>query len=165
MQVVLHAKLAEQDGRFTLDDIAEGIRAKLIRRHPHVFADADAATPELVEGAWERLKARERPERRSVLDGIPRPMPALARAQAVLGRAQRNGFRRPPSAESNLGEAALDLAMQAREAGLNAEDAARDALDRFETRLRGIERKLAESGRKLADVPQEELEAEWNAAS
>ena len=165
MQVVLHAKLAEQDGRFTLDDIAEGIRAKLIRRHPHVFADADADTPELVEGAWERLKARERPERRSVLDGIPRPMPALARAQAVLGRAQRNGFRRPPSAESNLGEAALDLAMQAREAGLNAEDAARDALDRFETRLRGIERKLAESGRKLADVPQEELDAEWHAAS
>lgn len=165
MQIVLHAKLAEQDGQFTLDDVAEGIRSKLIRRHPHVFADtALGDTPELIEGAWERLKARERPERQSVLDGLPRQMPALARAQAILGRAERNGFRRPQSSSDDLGEAALNLAMQARESGLNAEDAARDALDHFESRLRHVEQKLAKSGRKLADAPQEELEQEWNAA-
>ena len=166
MQIVLHAKLAEQDGQFTLDDVAEGIRAKLIRRHPHVFADtAIGDTPELIEGAWERLKARERPERQSVLDGIPRQMPALARAQTILARAQRNGFRRPQSTSNDLGEAALNLAMQARESGLNAEDAARDALDDFESRLRRIEQNLANSGRKLADIPQAELEQEWIAAS
>ena len=165
MQVVLHAKLAEQSGGFTLDDVAEGIRAKLIRRHPHVFAEAEAGSPEAVEGVWERLKARERPERQSVLDGIPRDMPALARAQAVLGRAARNGFRRPDAPDAGIGEAILDLAMQAREAGTNAEDATRDALDEFERRLRQIEQSVAEDGRRLPDASPEEIQALWAAAS
>jgi len=164
LQIVLHSKIAEQDGRFDLGDVAEGIRAKLVRRHPHVFADAESGTPEWVEGAWERLKAAERPERRSVLDGIPRAMPALARAQAVLGRAERNGFRRPASQDGDLGQSALDLAIQAKDAGRNAEDDARDALDEFERRLRSMEATLAEDGRKLSDAPQAELQALWRAA-
>ena len=164
LQVLLHAKIAEQDGRFDFGDVAEGIRAKLVRRHPHVFADAESGTPEWVEGAWERLKAAERPERRSVLDGIPRTMPALARAQAVLGRAERNGFRRPASENGDLGQSALDLAIQAKDAGQSAEDAARDALDEFERRLRGMEAALAADGRKLSDASDKELQRLWNDA-
>ncbi len=141
MQVVLHAKLAEQAGEFTLDDVAEGIRAKLVRRHPHVFADGTADTPKLVEGAWERLKARERPERQSVLDGVPKTLPALARAQTILGRAQRNGFDRVRSDSESLGERLLDLVAEARELDLSAEDAARDALADFERAVRQSERR------------------------
>lgn len=137
MQVVLHAKLAEQAGKFTLDDVSEGIRAKLVRRHPHVFGDGTANTPKLVEGAWERLKARERPQRESVLDGVPNTLPALARAQSILGRAERNGFAREPSSSTELGERLLNLVQEARDADLAAEDALRDALDAFE---RGIRR-------------------------
>ena len=94
MQVVLHAKLAEQDGAFDLDDVSEGIRAKLVRRHPHVFADAHVDSAAGTEQMWERLKARERPTRESVLDGVPKTLPALARAQSILGRAARNGLPR-----------------------------------------------------------------------
>ena len=139
MQVVLHAKLAEQDGEFTLDDVSEGIRAKLVRRHPHVFGDGTANTPKLVEGAWERLKARERPERESVLDGVPRTLPALARAQSILGRAERNGFERKSVESGDLGERLLNLVQEAREQDLSAEDALRDALGAFERSVRAQE--------------------------
>lgn len=139
MQVVLHAKLAEQAGQFTLDDVSEGIRAKLVRRHPHVFGDASANTPKLVEGAWERLKARERPHRESVLDGVPKTLPALARAQSILGRAQRNGFERHGVESDELGERLLNLVQEARELDLSAEDALRDALGAFEQGVRSRE--------------------------
>lgn len=141
MQVVLHAKLAEQAGDFTLDDVSEGIRAKLVRRHPHVFGDGTADTPKLVEGAWEQLKARERPNRESVLDGVPRTLPALARAQSILGRAERNGYGRKSSKSKELGERLLNLVQEARDADMAAEDVLRDALDAFE---RGIRRQEAQ---------------------
>ena len=136
MQVVLHAKLAEQAGEFTLDDVSESIRAKLVRRHPHVFGDGTASTPKLVEGAWERLKARERPNRESVLDGVPRTLPALARAQSILGRAERNGFPREAEDSVDLGQQILSLVQQARSEEVSAEDALRDALGAFERGVR-----------------------------
>ena len=136
MQVVLHAKLAEQAGDFTLDDVSESIRAKLVRRHPHVFGDGTANTPKLVEGAWERLKARERPNRESVLDGVPKTLPALARAQSILGRAERNGFTRGVEGSAALGQRLLDLVQEAREADVSAEDSLRDALSAFERGVR-----------------------------
>ncbi len=139
MQVVLHAKLAEQAGQFTLDDVSEGIRAKLVRRHPHVFGDATADTPKLVEGAWERIKARERPHRESVLDGVPKTLPSLARAQSILGRAQRNGFERDGVESDELGERLLNLVQEARKLDLSAEDALRDALGAFEQGVRSRE--------------------------
>lgn len=136
MQVVLHAKLADQAGDFTLDDVSESIRAKLVRRHPHVFGDATANTPKLVEGAWERLKARERPNRKSVLDGVPNTLPALARAQSILGRAERNGYAREAQDSTELGQRLLDLVQEARDADTSAEDALRDALAAFERGVR-----------------------------
>ena len=140
MQVVLHAKLAEQAGEFTLDDVSEGIRSKLVRRHPHVFGEGSADTPKLVEGAWERLKAQERPHRESVLDGVPNTLPALARAQSILGRAERNGFGRELSGSDDLGQRLLDLVQHARAQDVSAEDALRDALGAFERGVRARER-------------------------
>ncbi len=164
MQVVLHAKLAEQDGHFTLDDVAEGIRAKLVRRHPHVFGDASADSAAWVEGAWERLKARERPNRESVLDGVPKSIPALARAQSLLGRAQRNGLARETAKSNDLGERVLDLVLEAREHELNLEDAARDALDRFERSVRDLEAEIRAEDRTLSDLEPEELRQRWQEA-
>ena len=140
MQVVLHAKLAEQAGDFTLDDVSEGIRAKLVRRHPHVFGDGTADTPKLVEGAWERIKAEERPQRESVLDGVPKTLPSLARAQSILGRAERNGFARELAHSEDLGQRLLDLVQHARAHDISAEDALRDALAAFERGVRSLER-------------------------
>ena len=91
LEVLLHVQIAEESGDFTLSDVVYGISDKLVRRHPHVFADAVADTPEAVVEQWDEIKSRERGDR-SALAGIPETLPALARAQALQRRAERVGF-------------------------------------------------------------------------
>ncbi len=168
MQVVLHAKLAEQDGAFDLDDVSEGIRAKLVRRHPHVFADAHVDSAAATEQMWERLKAHERPTRESVLDGVPKTLPALARAQSILGRADRNGLPRRHSGaagDASIGDQILDLVLAARSADLSAEDEARDALAHFESRVRRLESQLRSEDLSLTDLNPEALTQRWSASA
>lgn len=88
-QVLFHAEIASRDGAeaFDIDDVARNLAAKMIRRHPHVFGDAVAATPEEVRVLWTAAKAAEKHDRRSVLDGVSQRMPSLALAQKLLARA------------------------------------------------------------------------------
>ncbi|HSA53585.1 MAG TPA: MazG family protein [Yinghuangia sp.] len=97
LQVVFHARVAEEDpdDPFTIDDVAGGIVAKLMHRHPHVFGDVVAETAEHVERNWEELKATEKAERESVVDGIPLGQPALSLAGKVLSRTRRAGLDVP----------------------------------------------------------------------
>jgi XTP/dITP diphosphohydrolase len=98
LQVVFHARVAAEhpEQPWTIDDVAAGITAKLVRRHPHVFADATAPTAAHVEVAWERIKAAEK-QRESALDGIPDTLPALALAAKTVSRARRARLPLPPS--------------------------------------------------------------------
>lgn len=148
LQVVFHARVAQEgaDGGFTLDDVADAVAAKLIRRHPHVFArddgaghSAGAATAGQVHARWESIKSAE-PGRTSVLDGIPRDLPALARAQKVI---RRSGSLRPsvpsgvgPVGEpSSMGERLFAIAVEAEAAGVNAEQELRAAVRRVERQV------------------------------
>jgi MazG family protein len=92
LQVALHSQIAAEEGRFTLDDVAAEIADKLVRRHPHVFGEQRLPDSEAVLKQWDQLKRTEKSERRSALDGVPRPLPALARAQKIQGKAARVGF-------------------------------------------------------------------------
>ena len=92
LEVLLHVQIAEESGQFTIDDVVFSISDKLVRRHPHVFADAVAETPEAVVEQWDRLKSGEA-NRSSALDGIPPGLPALAQAQTIQRRASRAGFK------------------------------------------------------------------------
>jgi XTP/dITP diphosphohydrolase len=147
LQVVFHARIAQErpSDAWSVDDVAAGITEKLIRRHPHVFADADAPTAAHVEQAWERLKAAEK-QRTSVLDGIPASLPALAAAQKTVARARRAGLPEPPAAdpappddESALGAALLALVASAVAAGLDAEQALRRAVADYRAVVRASE--------------------------
>lgn len=93
LQVLFHARVAaeHEDDPFDIDDVAAGLVAKLVRRHPHVFADVQAETPEAVEANWEQIKAAEKPQREHALDGIPAGMPELARAVKIASRLRRSG--------------------------------------------------------------------------
>ena len=133
LQVAFHARLAEEDPEdpFDIDDVAAGIVAKLIRRHPHVFGDAEVLTVDDQKRSWEELKAEEKPHR-SAFDGIPSSLPALARAQKMLDRIERSGAD-PEAAVATVGgdgaEALLLRAVQrARALGVDAEAALRGAL-------------------------------------
>ncbi len=146
-QVLFHAAVAAEDADdpFTIDDVAEGLTAKMVRRHPHVFADAVATTPDEVLVHWNAAKAAEKRERRSVLDGVSPHMPSLALAQKLLGRAAQVGVVRTPAdaasaSEAQLGEALLGLVALARERGWDADRALRGAIRTLAGDVRGAER-------------------------
>jgi XTP/dITP diphosphohydrolase len=144
LQVVFHARVAQEDTAepFDIDDVAAAIVAKLERRHPHVFAGE--AVAEDLQAGWDAIKATEK-VRESVLDGIPLQLPALARADKVLGRLQRNGLHAAVPVEGELDDAQvgrdlLDLVRRAHAAGVDPEAALRVATRQLETAAREIER-------------------------
>ncbi|ROT31485.1 nucleoside triphosphate pyrophosphohydrolase [Micromonospora sp. HM5-17] len=147
LQVVLHARLAEElpEGqRWTIDDVAGGLVAKMIRRNPHVFAGETVGSLEEITENWEQIKRAEKP-RASVLDGVALSQPALALAAKVLHRVERAGLDVPlPTADSDpvlrLGTSLLETVARAREAGLDAEAALRQATLEYAATVRAVER-------------------------
>lgn len=133
-QIEFHATIAEQDGRFSMADVARGIHDKLVRRHPHVFDPnhEHATDDDALVRQWEQLKQDEK-QRSSPFDGIPRSLPALARADKVLKRAGRAGLAGPPTpaGPDDIGLALLHVVARARSLGVDPELALREATDRY----------------------------------
>lgn len=146
-QVLFHADIAAHTAGedFDIQDVAAHMNAKMVSRHPHVFGgDRTAETADDVVSFWDELKADEKPHRTSVLDGIPRGMPALALAQKVLGKAEKVDVRvtdapEPPATEVELGRTLLALVASARSQGLDAERALRHAVRGLEEDVRAAE--------------------------
>lgn len=147
LQVVFHARIAQEDpdDPFDVDDVAADLVAKLVRRHPHVFAGAEVDGADGVHRQWERIKRVEK-QRESVLDGVPLAMGALARAQKVASRAARAGLDTAAGATgdgtadgADLGARLLALVQEARREGLDAEGELRRATAAWEARLRAAE--------------------------
>ena len=159
-QVLFHAELASHDGEpFDIDDVARGLNEKMIRRHPHVFGDETAETPERVLELWNAAKAAEKRERTSVLDGVAAGMPSLALAQKLLGKGEQVGVGREPlediaaaeaieqaegiealpADEEELGDTLLGLVALARARGWDAERALRSRLRALTDEIRAAE--------------------------
>jgi XTP/dITP diphosphohydrolase len=147
-QVVFHAEIARRtpgEG-FDVQDVAAGVRAKMVRRHPHVFAGEVAETPEDVVRLWTAAKKAEKRERKSVLEGIPRALPALALADKTLGRAASVGVGADADAaapafadEGELGDLLLGIVAVARAQGLDAERALRTRLRALAADVQAVE--------------------------
>ncbi|WP_043501513.1 nucleoside triphosphate pyrophosphohydrolase [Streptomyces glaucescens] len=144
LQVVFHARIAEEDPQdpFSVDDVAGGIVAKLIHRHPHVFGDATATTPEEVKEHWVRTKAEEK-QRTSVTEGVPLHQPGLALAAKLASRVRTAGLDVPLPASEGIGYELLALAARAEAEGTDPEAALRaaarayrDAIVAHEERIR-----------------------------
>ena len=149
-QVLFHAKLAEESGRFSIDDVAGTLRQKMVARHPHVFDDGAS----LIDGpsveTWEKIKQEEK-QRTSIFDDIPAALPALLRAEKVIKRARRGGVPATylgaeeisPNIEDDpehgVGNALLTLVVEAVDAGVNPELALRSAVDEMVVRGRAAE--------------------------
>lgn len=133
LQIIFHARIASEESKFTIDDVASGISEKLIARHPHVFGDTIAATADEVEANWEALKAAEK-NRNSVVDGIPLSQPALSWTSAVIERATKKGLEvslSPAPASSvtseSIGQLLLSVVALAQSYGIDPEQALRSA--------------------------------------
>jgi nucleoside triphosphate diphosphatase len=175
LQVVFHARMAEEAGLFAFDDVAQAIADKMERRHPHVFGDAEIASVAAQNEAWEAHKAAEREakgEAASVVEGVAIALPALVRAAKISRRAARIGFdwpdadsvidkieeeldeiedaiddRAPPAAlEEEIGDLLFATANLARKLDIEPETALRRATAKFERRFRRVETLAAERG-------------------
>ena len=152
LQVVFHARIAQEraESPWSIDDVADGIIAKLVRRHPHVFADGTASTAEDVEANWHAIKAQEK-GRSSVTEGIPAALPSLVHIGKVLARSAT--LTLPPlpqesaaaaalasiDSEEEFGDLLVALVALARERGIDAEAAGRGASRRLVERIRAVE--------------------------
>jgi ATP diphosphatase len=193
LQVVFHARMAEEQGAFDFGGVVEAIAEKLIRRHPHVFGDERSQTPQAVEGLWERIKAQEKAARRPVpregaLAGVPVALPALTRALKLQAKAGRVGFDwndpravlRKIREEADEIEAALDgdgsdaaaevgdllfaAVNLARHLRADPEALLRRTNQKFERRFAAIEHALAARGKKPHDATLAEMDALWEEA-
>ena len=189
-QVIYHARMAEEAGHFNFSDVARNISDKMIRRHPHVFAEAATRSAAAQTTAWEAQKQAERAARseHTTLAGIAIGLPALTRAQKLTARAARVGFDWPDAeavlakldeevaelrAEltdadparltDELGDMLFVLANLARKLGLDPEACLRHANDKFTRRFTAIETRLAATGKTLSDATLDEMESHWQA--
>jgi ATP diphosphatase len=180
LQVVFHARMAEEAGAFDLADVTAAICAKMERRHPHIFGDMSAQTAAAVLANWEAIKAAEKP-RASVLDDVPLALPALTRAEKLQKRAARTGFDWPNAAgprakiaeelaeldaagdddarADELGDLLFAVVNLARHLRIDPEAALRKANAKFEARFRAIE-----SAPGFATLDPDAKEALWQAA-
>lgn len=189
LQVVFHASLEEDAGRFDLDDVADGICKKLIFRHPHVFGTAAADTSEEVLVNWEALKRQEKGQQTTAdaMDAVARSLPALWRADKLQSKAARAGFefadvsgaldkldeemrelREAAERGTNFSEELGDVLFAAVKAGrflnVDPEDALNATCEKFIARFRRVEEACAARGAEMSSLPLDELTLLWNEA-
>lgn len=187
LHVVFHSNIAEEEKAFTLKEVIEGITEKLIRRHPHIFSDAEAGTAEQVKQNWEKLKMQE--GRTSLMDGVPKELPALLRAHRLTDKASKVGFDwktgedawkkveeetdelhqvleagSPDEVEEEFGDLLFALVNYSRFININPENALRRTIDKFIARFQYIEQELKKSGKDIHSSSLEEMDALWNEA-
>jgi tetrapyrrole methylase family protein/MazG family protein len=190
LQVVLHTQIAIDEGEFQMADVLRHVNAKMIRRHPHVWGDVNVDNPDQVVTNWEALKKQERTEkgseRKSLLDGIPKGLPALLQAFQYQAKAAKPGFDWPRvedviakvreemdevlAAETNaeraeeLGDLLFVMVNWARWLNVEPETALREANAKFYRRFNYIETALTEQGKAMTDCKLAELDALWDEA-
>lgn len=189
LQVVFHAEMARESGRFRIEDVCARIVDKMVRRHPHVFADVQVEGAADVVRNWEAIKARERGSDASAVDGVPRALPALQRSERIGEKASRVGFDWTDAAQvlakvdeeraeleaaiaggdrervaAEIGDLLFAVANLARKLDVEPERALAGTVDRFEARFRHVESRVRASGREMSAVDPDELDRLWNEA-
>lgn len=189
--VLLNAQIAEDEGEFTLDEVCDAINEKVVRRHPHVFGEVRATSPEAALGVWDAVKRQEREARAAtdgppgLLDSVPTSLPALIQCQKISQRAARVGFdwedaraawekvteerdefereqRGSEGARDEFGDILFALVNVARHEGIDAEAALAASNRKFRRRWAAVERMARSAGRDAERLSAEELNALWD---
>ena len=183
LQVVMHAQMASEEQRFTLDDVAEVTADKLVNRHPHVFGENPLPNSDAVLQQWDAIKRGEKDQRKSALDGVPKNLPALAKAQKVQTKAARVGFDWQEPNEvlakiheeiqeidsasgkelaDEIGDLLFAVVNFARKHKLDAEQLLAGATAKFSKRFQAMESLAEARGLELSKLTLEQMDALWN---
>lgn len=185
-QIEFHAAIAEEQGRFTMADIARVVHDKLVARHPHVFGDVNISSSEEVERNWEAIKKAEKPERTGIFDGVVHAAPSLSFAAKVQQRAARVGFdwpdvsgplskldeeshevrsaitaKDPEATMAEVGDLLFAVVNVARHLDVDPESALRSAVHKFRQRVEAVEALAVQQGREMKDMTLQELDTLW----
>ncbi len=185
LQVVFHSQIKKDERKFEINDVIKHLIDKLIYRHPHVFGEKEVKDVEAVLKQWEDLKKKEK-NRKSILEGIPKRMPALLRAQKVQKKAAKVGFdwkkkeqilekiqeeieelkeaKNNEEIKHEFGDILIALVNYARHLGIDAEEALQEATDRMVNRFQHIEKRADEQNKNLEEMSLEEMEKYWEEA-
>lgn len=186
LQVVLHAQIASDEGRFDIDEVVSRISDKIVRRHPHIFGDKTAETPDDVVVHWNAIKREEKADG-GLLDTIPEALPALMRAEKISRRVVSVGFEwetldqvwdkvheeidelkatesGSPEAAEEIGDLLFTIVNLARKQGIDAEEALRGTCAKFASRWGEMERTATERGLDIARLGADGLEELWHDA-
>ncbi len=190
LQVVFQCVVREEEGAFTLDDVASAVADKMVRRHPHVFGDVKVDNVAGVLNNWEAIKGQEKKDKpdRSALDGVPAALPALLKAQRTQAKASRVGFDWKDSSgaidkideelsevkeaisagdkkhiEEEIGDLLFAVVNSCRFLEVQAEDALQGATSKFSRRFRAVEKTVREQGRNMKEMSLSELDEVWDA--
>ena len=189
LQVIFHAAIAEEEGRFSIREVLDGINKKLIRRHPHVFGEVKADTADKVIENWEQLKMKEKDGNKTVLSGVPSALPSLIKAYRIQDKARNVGFdwedrkdvwkkvkeeisefeaevenMDKDKAEAEFGDVMFSLINAARLYKINPDNALERTNQKFIRRFNYLEEHTIQEGRNLKDMTLEEMDAIWNEA-
>lgn len=189
LHIVFYARIASETGEFTIKEVIDSLCEKLIFRHPHIYGDVKAETPEQVSQNWEQLKQKEKGGNKTVLSGVPNSMPALLKAYRIQEKARAVGFdweepsqvfekvkeelaefeeevknHNQEKAEKEFGDVLFSLINYARFLNINPEDALEQTNKKFIKRFGYMESKVKEQGKQIADCKLEELDTYWNEA-
>lgn len=189
MQVVFHADIEKDRGRFTMEDVVDGVVKKLLYRHPHVFGNAQEDSPQSVSVSWDKLKRAEKGQKTTgdAMDSVARSLPGLWRAEKLQKKAADAGFdfkdisgalckleeevrelrqavETGRGVEEELGDVLFAAVKVGRFAGIDPEEAVAGTCEKFIHRFRAVEDGAREQGRTLEDMPLEEMTRLWNQA-
>lgn len=189
LHIVFYSRIASETNDFNIKDVIDTLCEKLIFRHPHIYGDSKAETPEQVAQNWEKLKQKEKGGNKSVLAGVPNSMPALLKAYRIQEKARAVGFdwEKPEQvyekvkeelaefekevnddnkeqAEKEFGDILFSLINYARFLNINPEDALEQTNKKFIKRFGYMENKVKEQGKQIADCQLSELDMYWNEA-
>ena len=189
LHIVFYSKIGEEQGVFDLADVANGVCDKLIYRHPHVYGDVLAESPEEVKQNWEALKLRKKARKSGVLGGVPRSLPAMVKAYRISEKAASVGFdwntadevwdkvreeiaeidveianNNKENLEAEIGDLFFALINACRKSGIDPENALELTNKKFINRFNHVEKRVAEQGKMVSETPLEELESYWQEA-
>lgn len=162
LHLIFYARIAEEESKFAIEDVMNTIAEKMIRRHPHIYGDVKVENEEDVKRNWQKIKLQNE-HRSSVLDGVPKTMPALLKAKRIQQKVNQIGLTPDIYGDksNNIGDQLFDLVSQYESQHIDLEESLEETNHKFIARFKALEKNVTQAGKQLSELTKEEWKSYW----